>query len=301
MDVAHTHQKDGTMTSAGIETNAMTVLGGESGEYLSARGRHPSILARLFPTLFFFPAFWNTVYQSSRLVHQGRYDNAAWAKSSLDVLRAMEYVGATIHISGLNFLHQVSGPCVFVANHMSTLETIVLPGIIQPFKDVTFVVKRVLVQYPIFKEVLLSRDPIVVDRVNPREDLTRVLNQGAELLARGRSIIVFPQTTRTLRFDPAEFNTIGIKLARSANVPIVPVAVRTDAWGIGRWIKDIGRIDPSRPVHFAFGEALEVEGRGAATHQRVIQFITDHLRTWGFDGAHPVVEDAQLPTPTIPS
>jgi 1-acyl-sn-glycerol-3-phosphate acyltransferase len=170
---------------------------------------------------------------------------------------------------------------------MSTLETIILPGIVQPLKDVTFVVKRAIIEYPVFKYMLLSRDPIVVDRVNPREDLMRVLTEGAAHLKRGRSIIVFPQTTRTTTFDPAQFNTIGIKLAREAGVPIVPVAVRSDAWGIGKWIKEFGKIDVSRPVRFAFGQPLMVEGRGNTTHQEIIRYISDHLKAWGCDVVSP--------------
>jgi 1-acyl-sn-glycerol-3-phosphate acyltransferase len=175
---------------------------------------------------------------------------------------------------------------------MSTLETIVLPGIVQPLKDITFVVKRAIVEYPVFKHMMLSRDPIVVDRVNPREDLTRVLTEGAAHLKRGRSIIVFPQTTRTVTFDPSQFNTIGIKLARDANVPIVPVAVRSDAWGIGKMVKEFGKIDVSRPVRFAFGQPLKVEGRGHATQQEIIHFISDHLTAWGCTVVTPQTSEA---------
>ncbi|MBW2177934.1 MAG: hypothetical protein JRH03_13480, partial [Deltaproteobacteria bacterium] len=52
-------------------------------------------------------------------------------------------------------------------------------------------------------------------------------------LQRNVSVLVFPQTTRGLRFDPDKFNTLGIKLARRAKVPVIPVAVKADAWGVG--------------------------------------------------------------------
>jgi len=48
------------------------------------------------------------------------------------------------------------------------------------------------------------------------------------------SVLIFPQTTRDLRFDPNKFNTLGIKLAKRAKVPVIPVAVKTDAWGMGK-------------------------------------------------------------------
>ena len=255
-------------------------LAGADGNYTTPPTQ-PGLLAQLFPSLYFYTRFVHTVVKYSGPARRGEYDDKAWFQSSLTVLRALEAVGANIQITGLNVLSQISGPCVIVANHMSTLETIILPGIVQPLKDCTFVVKRAIVEYPIFKHLMLARDPIVVDRVNPREDLVRVLKEGAEQLARGRSIIVFPQTTRTVTFDPAHFNTIGIKLAREAGVPIVPVAVRTDAWGIGKLIKEFGKIDVSLPVRFAFGPPMNVEGRGNSTQQAIIRYIVNQLESWG--------------------
>ncbi|HXF62254.1 MAG TPA: lysophospholipid acyltransferase family protein [Caldilineaceae bacterium] len=237
-------------------------------------------LARAFPSLLFYTRFLRLVFWASGLARRGAYHDEEWHASSLAVLQALESVGVHIQITGLHHLRSVEGPCVLVANHMSTLETIVLPGIVQPIKDVTFIVKRGIVEYPVFKHIMLARDPIVVDRINPRADLTRVLEEGPRLLGRGRSIVVFPQTTRTLRFDPAQFNTIGVKLARTAGVPVVPVAVRSDAWGIGRLVKEFGKIDPSKPVRFAFGPALSISGRGAAEHQAIIEFIRTSLAQW---------------------
>jgi 1-acyl-sn-glycerol-3-phosphate acyltransferase len=274
--------------------NTMVSLAQADGTYATPPTA-PNLLARLFPSLYFYSIFVYNVCKFGMLAKAGKYDDLGWYQSSFNVLRALEKAGANIQISGLNVLSQISGPCVIVANHMSTLETIILPGIVQPLKDVTFVVKRAIVEYPVFKYLMVARDPIVVDRVNPREDLMRVLNEGAAHLKRGRSIIVFPQTTRTVVFDPALFNTIGIKLARDAGVPIVPVAVRSDAWGIGKLIKEFGKIDVSLPVRFAFGQPLMVEGRGGSTHLAVIRYITEHLQAWGCTVA------AQESTETAPA
>lgn len=269
--------------AAGVASSvnqSLTPLTDSAGTYVSPAAS-PGFFARLFPTLLFYTIFLTTVLRYSWIAQRGRYGDAEWYQSSLDVLRSLEHIGARIHITGMDVVASLNSPCVFVANHMSTLETIFLPGIVQPYKDCTFVVKRALVELPIFRDILLARAPIAVDRVNPRDDLARVLREGKALLEKGRSIIVFPQTTRTLYFDPAQFNSIGVKLARDAGVPIIPVAVRSDAWGIGRWIKEFGKINPRLPVHFAFGQAVQVTGRGTAAHQAVLEHITTHLRQWG--------------------
>ena len=93
-------------------------------------------------------------------------------------------------------------------------------------------------------------------------------------------MVVFPQGERSSSFEPQQFNTIGIKIARRAGVPIVPVALKTNAWGIGRIIKDLGKIDPAKKAHVAFGEPIWIEGRGLDQHQEVIEFIQQKLQSW---------------------
>jgi 1-acyl-sn-glycerol-3-phosphate acyltransferase len=240
-----------------------------------------SVPARIFPGARFYSRVARIVWRAGRAASRGNYDDEAWRRSSLDVFRAFERVGGVVEIEGVDRFSGIGGPCVFIGNHMSTLETFLLPSIIVPSKRVTYVVKRSLVEYPVFGHVMRSRDPIVVGRTNPREDLTAVLEGGAGRLGEGISIVVFPQTTRTEIFDPAAFNSIGIKLAKRARVPVVPVALKTDAWGNGRLFKDFGKIDPARVAHFAFGQPLLVQGSGADEHQLVIDFIREHLRMWG--------------------
>jgi 1-acyl-sn-glycerol-3-phosphate acyltransferase len=196
-------------------------------------------------------------------------------------VRALELAGVRFDISGLEHVAAAEGPCVFIGNHMSTLETFALPVILLPFKRITFVVKQSLMDYPVFGHVMRSRDPIAVARTNPREDLKAVLDGGAARLGKGISLVIFPQTTRVPEFDPREFNTIGVKLAKRADVPMIPFALKTDAWGNGRLVKDFGRIDPSKTAHVAFGASLRVQNRGTEEHEEIIKFITSKLTSWG--------------------
>jgi len=238
-------------------------------------------LARTFPSALFYPKVVGIVLRCSRLAQQGRYDEIAWARSSDKVAGYLESSGCRIHATGLGHLSAIDRPGVFIGNHMSTLETFVLPSMIVPrCGNATFVVKRGLIEYPFFKHVMLSRNPVVVDRVNPRDDLKAVMEQGAERLAAGYSIIIFPQHTRSIEFDPEQFNSIGIKLAARTGSPVVPVALRTSAWSPGKILKDYGPIIPSRPIHFAFGEPFTITGKGNEEHQRVVRFIQEHLANW---------------------
>ena len=234
--------------------------------------------ARAFPTFNFYRRFLWYVYRSSVDAKHGRYDGDAWSESSRDVLRAIESVGVVVSVRGLNHLRNLDSPCVFVGNHMSMFETIILPAVIQPFRNCTFVVKQSLLSYPVFCHILNSRNPIGVTRDNPRQDLKAVLDGGKERLAAGTSIVVFPQTTRSLSFDPDQFNSIGIKLAARAKVPVVPIALTTDAWANGKWLKDFGPIDPNKRVSIEFGEPLPIQGRGDEQHREVVDFIARVLK-----------------------
>ena len=64
-------------------------------------------------------------------------------------------------------------------------------------------------------------------------------------------------------------------------MPVIPVAVKTDAWGAGRIIKDFGPVDKNKKVYFAFGEPMRISGRGAEEHERIIRFIKERLEEWG--------------------
>jgi 1-acyl-sn-glycerol-3-phosphate acyltransferase len=134
---------------------------------------------------------------------------------------------------------------------------------------------------PVFGPIMRSRKPVLVGRTNPREDLKVVLEGGTEKLNSGQSIVIFPQSTRALVFNSEDFNSLGIKLAIKAGVPVIPIALKTDAWGIGRLVKEFGPIDRRKKVHFAFGEPLTIQGRGSDEHQKVVNFIQEHLAKWG--------------------
>ena len=240
-----------------------------------------SLLGRFLPEVRLYSRLLSIVWRGSSKAKRGPYVTADWVASSLETLRALEEIGAVIEINGVDNFRTLSGPCVFIGNHMSTLETMVLPCIISQFRDSTFVVKQSLVDYPVFKYIMRSRDPITVGRTNPRDDLKAVFEGGESRLKAGRSIVIFPQTTRTEIFDPGQFNTIGIKLAKKANVPVVPVALKTDAWGNGKYLKDYGKVDVSKKVWFEFGKPLWIKDRGTEEHQQVIDFISGKLKEWG--------------------
>ena len=265
--------------SRNVMTEVQINIGPLDGTYQTAAGsaRPPE---KFFPTVWFYCRFLAVVFRASAKAKRRQYDDADWCWSSYTILRALERVGIVFDITGIEHVRNLDSPCVFVANHMSVMETVILPIVIRPFRKVTFIVKDSLMTYPVFKHILRTRNPIVVNRINPRQDLKTVMKEGKTLLDQGVSVIVFPQTTRSRTFDPELFNSLGVKLAARAKVPVVPLALITDAWENGRWIKEFGRINPTRKVFFAFDKAFPVQGLGADAHAKVIRFIGNTIRHW---------------------
>ena len=252
-----------------------------TGNDYASQNAHAGFFSRLFPSLSFYSRlFGGPVRWLCSKAAKGQCDDSAWVHASVWVADLMENIGCPIEVQGMDAINEVDGPCLFVANHMSTLETFMLPAMIRPRRPVTFVVKKSLTTMPLFGPVMCSRDPIVVGRTNPREDLTAVLEGGLERLRKGISIIVFPQHTRSREFNPQMFNSIGVKLAKKAGVPIVPLALKTDAWGQGKKIKELGPVKPGLTIRYTFASPLTIAGQGKEEQAAICQHIESHLGRW---------------------
>ena len=196
-------------------------------------------------------------------------------------MEIVESAGGSMNISGFSHLASYDKPLVYVANHMSMIEAFFLPGLLLALGDISFVVKKSLLDYPFFGHVMSSVNPIAVTRENPRQDLKTVLTQGKKRIKDGSSVIVFPQATRTTVFDGRAFNSLGIKLAKRAGANLVPIAIKSDFQGTGKIIKDFGPVYPEREIRIEFGPIVSVEESVAAIRKKITGFIAGHLKSWG--------------------
>jgi 1-acyl-sn-glycerol-3-phosphate acyltransferase len=228
----------------------------------------------------FYWAFAKEVFFIRKLVLKNNLHPETVVEHCFNVFKAVEKAGGIFDIKGLDNLRKEPGPFVVVGNHMSTLETVVFPCVIGNIIKLTYIVKKSLTTSRLFGPVMRFFDPIAVERKDARKDLDTVLSKGQELLAKGISVLLFPQSTRTKEFDPQKFNSLGIKLAKRANVKIIPLALKTDFWENGKIISTIGNLFPERIIHIEFGSPVTIEGAGKKEHEDIINFIKSRFDVW---------------------
>ena len=90
----------------------------------------PGLFTRLFPSLRFYRHMLKVVWVSGNQAKK-HYSGDDWVTSSLGMLDALEYAGVRVHVEGVENFIKLESPCVFIGNHMSTLETFILPCLIQ--------------------------------------------------------------------------------------------------------------------------------------------------------------------------
>ena len=211
---------------------------------------------------------------------RARFEEGPFADFALKPLRMMESLGTDVRFDGFDRVRGLRFPVVWMANHMSPLETCAILPAVLAFSPTTIVLKESLAHYPVFGLVVRNIHTIRLRRRNAMEDLRATLEQGEAALREGRSVVVFPEGRRSLTFDPAAFNSIGVKLAQRARVPMVPLALRTDAMQIGRFQKDLFTVHAERPVRFECGEPIPPETPPREALARARDHIVACLARW---------------------
>ncbi|OZC04181.1 lysophospholipid acyltransferase family protein [Rubricoccus marinus] len=113
------------------------------------------------------------------------------------------------------------GPAVYVANHQAMLD---IPALIlamdAPF---VFVARGSLRRVPLVAGILRQSRCVFLDRTASGTE--RALDESAERLGAGESVLFFPEGTRSFDGRLKSFYPSAFRLAIRAGVPIVPVAL----------------------------------------------------------------------------
>ncbi len=114
------------------------------------------------------------------------------------------------------------GSCLFVGNHRSYFDILVYHETIG--KPAGFIAKKEMKKVPLLNLYMTDIGCLFLDRDDIKQGLATI-NEGAEFLKMGHSMILFPEGTRNQGDELLPFKEGGYKMAEKAKCPIVPVAV----------------------------------------------------------------------------
>jgi len=130
-----------------------------------------------------------------------------------------------------------AGPVIVAAKHQSAWDTLALFALIG---DPAVVVKRELTWIPLFGWCLLRAGMLPVDRAGGGAALRRLVAAAKRRAADGRSILVFPQGTRTPPCAALPYQLGVAALYGALGLPVVPVALASGLF----WPRRSTRLEP---------------------------------------------------------
>jgi 1-acyl-sn-glycerol-3-phosphate acyltransferase len=195
-----------------------------------------------------------TLVVAPALIIAGRRDPAGpaidriasyWARVWLFGLGLRPHVQFTTEIDP-------SGSYVVVGNHQSNLDP--MCHYLSFPAPLRFLAKKELYSVPVFGPAIRAAGMIKVDRDRP--SMTYINDQVDQAVARGRSIIIYPEGTRSKTGELGSFKKGAFVIAIQTGLPIVPVAISgTNAiWPPGAKVMHPG------PIEVRFGEPIPTTG-----------------------------------------
>ena len=115
-----------------------------------------------------------------------------------------------------------SGPVLFIANHEGNFD---IPSLLAYIpKPFGFISKVEVKKLPIISQWMEEMNCVFLDRSN-RKSSYKSIEDTVSILENGHSILIFPEGTRSKGEEIGDFKSGFVRIAKMANVPIVPIAI----------------------------------------------------------------------------
>ena len=111
---------------------------------------------------------------------------------------------------------------VMTLNHNSMADIITIYNLPLVFKWVS---KKEVYRIPIVGRLLYAHGDIVINRASAKEAMQLVHERGKEWLAKGASVAIFPEGTRSKDGEIHNFKAGAFLLAKDAGAPILPIVL----------------------------------------------------------------------------
>jgi 1-acyl-sn-glycerol-3-phosphate acyltransferase len=156
-------------------------------------------------------------------------------------------------------------PCIVMCKHQSAFETLALQQIFIPQ---VWILKKELLQIPIYGWGLASMQPIAINRDSAIKSFKQIAEQGYERLKKGYWVIIFPEGTRVAPNEKKKYLPGGGMLAEKSGSQVVPVAHNAGRlWPRNSMIKKPGLIT------IKIGPAIKSKNKSAKE-------ITKEVENW---------------------
>jgi 1-acyl-sn-glycerol-3-phosphate acyltransferase len=180
-------------------------------------------------------------------------------------------------VTGLGHVPR-AGAVIFASNHLSAADEVFTPVCAR--RQIAYFAKAEYFTQPGLRGRVVAAafrefGHVPVDRTDTRA-ASGTIGTGAQLLAAGTALGIYPEGTRSPDGQLHKFRTGVARLALRSGVPVVPVGVRGTAdvlvTGDRRWHR--------RPVAVAFGAPLDFSGRSDDERSaRSLREVTELIRT----------------------
>lgn len=159
-----------------------------------------------------------------------------WPKFLFPVLEHL--VGLTFELRGQENIPD--GPVIYAVKHQSTWETMFF---LWQNPETAYIMKKELNSIPFWKWYMAKSQHVVIDRSGAASAIRQMVADSEHILAEGRSIVIFPEGTRS-RPGTANIYHPGIAaLYRRTGATVIPVALNTGLfWGRRQFLKHPGKM-----------------------------------------------------------
>ena len=127
-------------------------------------------------------------------------------------------------------------PIIFVANHQSLFDIMTMGWFLRRFHP-KYVSKIELGRnIPSISYNLRHGGSVLIDRKNPRQALPALKQMGEYIQEHNRSVVIYPEGTRSLDGRPGHFSNNGLKILckYAPDALVVPVTIN-DSWRVFRY------------------------------------------------------------------
>lgn len=163
------------------------------------------------------------------------------------------------------------GPVVYVSNHQSYADILTFLNITK--HQVGFIAKDSLNKIPVFADWTARVRSLFIKRGDARESL-KTINEGAELLKEGYSLIIFPEGTRSRGSKMAQFKPGSLKLATKAKVPVVPVTIN----GSYKMFEEHGKLTKNVTIEMIIHSPIDTAELDRKQQQELGEKVEDIIR-----------------------